>query len=133
MASQPNDGHLSEELELREDLIAARMPSGSIISDNDGPSRRRAPHDGDEASSVSSSTDGSDIGDEPTTAMLGRHATESALDEHIAQGQHFTIRSVLAGLVIGVLIAFSNAYFGLQTGWISGMVDAHVGVCACGS
>ena len=35
--------------------------------------------------------------------------------------QHFTIRSLLVGLAIGVLICFSNTYFGLQTGWISGM------------
>ena len=35
--------------------------------------------------------------------------------------QHFTVRSVLIGLIIGVLICFSNMYFGLQTGWISGM------------
>jgi OPT family oligopeptide transporter len=33
----------------------------------------------------------------------------------------FTLRALLVGLVIGVLIAFSNTYFGLQTGWISGM------------
>ncbi|OQO06684.1 hypothetical protein B0A48_08471 [Cryoendolithus antarcticus] len=33
----------------------------------------------------------------------------------------FTFRALLLGLIIGVLIAFSNTYFGLQTGWISGM------------
>jgi len=33
----------------------------------------------------------------------------------------FTLRALLTGLLIGVLIAFSNTYFGLQTGWISGM------------
>ena len=37
------------------------------------------------------------------------------------QHQHFTIRSLFVGLAIGVLICFSNTYFGLQTGWISGM------------
>lgn len=31
------------------------------------------------------------------------------------------IRGVLVGLVIGVVICFSNMYFGLQTGWVSGM------------
>ncbi|ORX45294.1 OPT superfamily oligopeptide transporter [Hesseltinella vesiculosa] len=34
---------------------------------------------------------------------------------------HFTLRAVLVGLGIGVLLCFSNMYFGLQTGWISMM------------
>ena len=34
---------------------------------------------------------------------------------------HFTFRGLLAGLLIGVLICFCNTYFGLQTGWGSGM------------
>lgn len=33
----------------------------------------------------------------------------------------FTPRALLVGLLIGVLITFSNTYFGLQTGWISTM------------
>lgn len=33
----------------------------------------------------------------------------------------FTPRSLIAGIVIGALITFSNTYFGLQTGWISTM------------
>lgn len=33
----------------------------------------------------------------------------------------FTFRGLLAGLLIGVLICFCNTYFGLQTGWGSGM------------
>jgi OPT family oligopeptide transporter len=37
------------------------------------------------------------------------------------EDQHFTFRGVLVGLVIGIIICFSNMYFGLQTGWISGM------------
>jgi len=35
--------------------------------------------------------------------------------------RNFTVRGVLVGLVIGVIICFSNMYFGLQTGWVSGM------------
>jgi OPT family oligopeptide transporter len=35
--------------------------------------------------------------------------------------QNFTFRGVLVGLVIGILICFSNMYFGLQTGWVSSM------------
>jgi uncharacterized oligopeptide transporter (OPT) family protein len=34
---------------------------------------------------------------------------------------NFTLRGVLAGLIVGLVILFSNMYFGLQTGWISGM------------
>lgn len=34
---------------------------------------------------------------------------------------NFTVRGVLTGLVIGIIICFSNTYFGLQTGWVSGM------------
>ena len=36
-------------------------------------------------------------------------------------GTNFTVRGTFVGLVIGVIICFSNTYFGLQTGWISGM------------
>ncbi|KAI6817187.1 oligopeptide transporter-like protein [Hortaea werneckii] len=38
-----------------------------------------------------------------------------------AEQPQFTLRAVVVGLLIGILIAFSNTYFGLQTGWISGM------------
>ena len=38
-----------------------------------------------------------------------------------AEGQNFTVRGVLVGLGVGVLICFSNMYFGLQTGWVSSM------------
>ncbi|GHJ85515.1 hypothetical protein NliqN6_1917 [Naganishia liquefaciens] len=33
----------------------------------------------------------------------------------------FTLRAVSVGLLVGVLLAFTNLYFGLQTGWISMM------------
>lgn len=38
-----------------------------------------------------------------------------------ADPTNFTLRGIVVGLLIGVLICFSNIYFGLQTGWISGM------------
>lgn len=43
--------------------------------------------------------------------------------EHVARSsaRSFTPRSLIAGIVIGALITFSNTYFGLQTGWISTM------------
>lgn len=43
------------------------------------------------------------------------------LAERAEEGQNFTVRGVLVGLAIGVIICFSNMYFGLQTGWVSGM------------
>ncbi|KAJ4364858.1 OPT super [Ascochyta clinopodiicola] len=43
------------------------------------------------------------------------------LAEQAAKPQNFTLRGVLVGLGIGVVICFSNMYFGLQTGWVSGM------------
>jgi len=33
----------------------------------------------------------------------------------------FTVRGIIAGLCVGLIICFSNMYFGLQTGWISSM------------
>lgn len=51
------------------------------------------------------------IGQEPDPEMLARRSDQP----------QFTIRALLTGLIIGILIAFSNTYFGLQTGWISGM------------
>ncbi|RDA86462.1 hypothetical protein CP532_3618 [Ophiocordyceps camponoti-leonardi (nom. inval.)] len=33
--------------------------------------------------------------------------------------RHFTVRSICAGLAVGVVICAANIYFGLQTGWVS--------------
>lgn len=43
------------------------------------------------------------------------------LEDQAEQDTNFTLRGVLVGLAIGVIICFSNTYFGLQTGWVSGM------------
>ncbi|KAK3397191.1 OPT oligopeptide transporter protein-domain-containing protein [Sordaria brevicollis] len=37
----------------------------------------------------------------------------------LIEGQSFTLRGVLVGLGVGLIICFSNMYFGLQTGWVS--------------
>ena len=52
-----------------------------------------------------------------------QHRSEARqfLAEHADEVQNFTFRGVLVGLAIGVIICFSNTYFGLQTGWVSGM------------
>lgn len=65
----------------------------------------------DNASNVSDNED-------PDASLLQHDDAQNFLAE---QGQNLTIRGVLVGLVIGVIICFSNMYFGLQTGWVSGM------------
>lgn len=37
------------------------------------------------------------------------------------EGRSFTFRGIAAGLLVGLVICFSNMYFGLQTGWVSMM------------
>ena len=59
--------------------------------------------------------------DSPDASLLRRDEAQKFLAEQAEQGQNFTIRSTLIGLAIGVIICFSNMYFGLQTGWVSGM------------
>lgn len=59
--------------------------------------------------------------DDPDTSLLQRDDAQKFLAEQAEQGQNFTLRGVLVGLAIGVIICFSNMYFGLQTGWVSGM------------
>lgn len=61
--------------------------------------------------------------DEQTAVTKSGHQTENQESSAVQDDQdgHFTLRGVLVGLAIGVIICFSNTYFGLQTGWISGM------------
>jgi OPT family oligopeptide transporter len=47
--------------------------------------------------------------------------SDGALDDKYDEAHHFTLRGIIVGLVLGVIICFSNMYFGLQTGWISSM------------
>lgn len=37
------------------------------------------------------------------------------------EGRSFTARGIAVGLLVGLVICFSNMYFGLQTGWVSTM------------
>lgn len=50
-----------------------------------------------------------------------QQSDEDNLATRAAQPQNLTLRGILVGLVIGVVIVSSNTYFGLQTGWVSGM------------
>ena len=59
--------------------------------------------------------------DGPDASLLQRDDAQQFLADQAEQGQNFTVRGVLVGLAIGVIICFSNTYFGLQTGWVSGM------------
>ncbi|KAK3707139.1 OPT super [Vermiconidia calcicola] len=67
--------------------------------------------DDDLAHTTSRSIAQEPIGQEPDPSFLAKRSEQP----------QFTVRALLLGLLIGVLIAFSNTYFGLQTGWISGM------------
>lgn len=59
--------------------------------------------------------------DEEETALGTDIISAEVPAEHAGEGENFTVRGVLVGLGIGVVICFSNTYFGLQTGWVSGM------------
>ena len=52
----------------------------------------------------------------PNSSLLTKAKPE--LD---VEGRSFTLRGVAAGLLVGLIICFSNMYFGLQTGWVSMM------------
>jgi OPT family oligopeptide transporter len=58
---------------------------------------------------------------EAGTPGRSRVKARKYLAERASQPQNFTFRGVAVGLAIGVVICFSNMYFGLQTGWVSGM------------
>jgi OPT family oligopeptide transporter len=70
----------------------------------------------------STSLDDERAGDHEDDALTrSRSGARRYLAEQADQPQNFTLRGVVAGLAIGVVICFSNMYFGLQTGWVSGM------------
>lgn len=50
-----------------------------------------------------------------------RSETRRFIAKHASEGQNFTVRGILVGLGVGLIICFSNMYFGLQTGWVSSM------------
>lgn len=68
-----------------------------------------------------SDSDGSHDGQNGIQKSRRRGETQESPADQADQDGHFTLRGVLVGLAIGVIICFSNTYFGLQTGWISGM------------
>lgn len=65
-----------------------------------------------------------DMDDEVETVVSRRQSRSEArklLAQHASEGQNFTVRGILVGLAVGLVICFSNMYFGLQTGWVSSM------------
>lgn len=55
-----------------------------------------------------------------TPAAPREVGTSSTKPIHI-EGHSFTFRGLAVGLLVGLVICFSNMYFGLQTGWVSTM------------
>ncbi|MCJ1453288.1 hypothetical protein MMC28_003634 [Mycoblastus sanguinarius] len=78
-------------------------------------------HRDEEEEELIEDADGYGDDDGPNASLLQRDEAQRFLAERADQGQNFTLRGVLVGLAIGVIICFSNMYFGLQTGWVSGM------------
>lgn len=72
----------------------------------------------DETSGIRSASNQEDLEDDELNAL---EESQNFLADQAEQRQNFTLRGTLVGLAIGVIICFSNTYFGLQTGWISGM------------
>lgn len=93
-------------------MAPGRDDHGAHVRDSDTPFRDHdRDHDYDSEDEMSRAVTQEPVGQEPDARFLAQRS----------QQPQFTLRALLLGLAIGVLIAFSNTYFGLQTGWISGM------------
>ncbi|TVY25557.1 putative oligopeptide transporter [Lachnellula hyalina] len=57
----------------------------------------------------------------PTEQQRRRSDARRYIAAHASEGQNFTMRGLAVGLGVGLIICFSNMYFGLQTGWVSSM------------
>ncbi|RDL37230.1 Uncharacterized protein BP5553_04663 [Venustampulla echinocandica] len=71
----------------------------------------------------SSSTSSASINEAPHSSPEARRRSDARrfIANRAGEGQNFTLRGILVGLGVGLIICFSNMYFGLQTGWISSM------------
>ena len=96
-----------------------------MAPDRGSPPLGLTPSDDEDGDLQISSSSSSSRHNRPAKPLRQHHPHRSTaqryLAEHASEPQNFTIRGVLVGLVIGVVICFSNMYFGLQTGWVSGM------------
>jgi uncharacterized oligopeptide transporter (OPT) family protein len=91
----------------RDDERAASRASDAAFRDDDFDRHDYDDDDNDTPRAVSHEP----VGQEPDPQFLAKRSEQP----------QFTLRALLLGLAIGILIAFSNTYFGLQTGWISSM------------
>ncbi|KAI9842428.1 MAG: hypothetical protein M1837_007173 [Sclerophora amabilis] len=77
------------------------------------------------ASGIPESAGDSDEGEQADHHLLRQYSSRNDgrkyPEFHDAGGRSFTLRGVVVGLGVGVLISFSNTYLGLQSGWVSGM------------
>lgn len=89
------------------------------------PANNDEPPESDTAAeeAIDDSDDASQDMSHPLVEQNRRRRSEARkfLAEHAEEGQNLTVRGVVVGLGIGVIICFSNMYFGLQTGWVSSM------------
>lgn len=96
---------------------AERSPIGRVGSDGEG----------DDASEVRTQQSEIDLSRRHSLSLgktrsdLGCYVRNSTISKSATDGTNFTLRGTIVGLFIGVIICFSNTYFGLQTGWVSGM------------
>ena len=104
------------DVELSDINRSSTARPGSMGPDEGSPRARPREEDQDMTDDTAS-----DVSDAPDTSLLQRDDAQKFLAEQAEHGQHFTIRGVIVGLGIGALIAMSNMWFGLQTGWVSGM------------
>jgi OPT family oligopeptide transporter len=91
-------------------------PDRGQVSGGSSPTHQSINHSTEDTSRVSV--------DDPADMQ---HVVETREDEReflarqASSDTNFTVRGIVAGSVIGIIICFSNTYFGLQTGWVSGM------------
>jgi OPT family oligopeptide transporter len=100
---------------------------GSSANEQTADARESSEEENDVASDEEQRPSLPDLSRRPSLALnktrsdFGCYARNSVASKSATDGTNFTFRSTLVGLVIGVVICFSNTYFGLQTGWVSGM------------
>ncbi|CDW99207.1 hypothetical protein, partial [Sporisorium scitamineum] len=73
------------------------------------------------APSIESHTVASGSRDATTYLPTSRGDDGTSFATQSLDDDDFTVRAVLAGLLVGCLLAFTNLYLGLQSGWISMM------------
>jgi hypothetical protein len=99
--------------------MTAPPPQHARVSGTDSPSASTESMDGDQYRP----------GESTTLLQNPSNIAQNAHLDRTSKPQHFTLRSVLVGLVLGIIFCFSSMYFGLQTGWVDpmGMASSLIG------